>query len=268
MKKSAIAVILAALILCLAPVIVSEYAKHQPITIKTALTDSEVVPHVKLSNGELWFKTEDEVIQQIVQNYDELKATAESLREINQCVLHGWDRSLKDISREDMEFLLNVHPERWQIPERFGEAMSSLVMPNVYANSERTRFAAPDNILEYTYGADGLTRMGIYIGAGGQLADIAYNGPDIGTLPGYANISVTQLEIARYGKRDSRIGDTHTALVWHDGRYEARFTIANADYSVSATGITQREFIELLISICEAPRENTQDVVEYILEHG
>ena len=37
---------------------------------------------------------------------------------------------------------------------------------------------------------------------------------------------------------------------------------------VDSRGITQHEFIELLISICEAPRENTQDVVEYILEHG
>ena len=61
MKKSAIAVILAALILCLTPVIISEYAKHQPITIKTSLADGEVVPHVKLSDGELWFKTLNDV---------------------------------------------------------------------------------------------------------------------------------------------------------------------------------------------------------------
>ena len=51
-------------------------------------------------------------------------------------------------------------------------------------------------------------------------------------------------------------------------RFRALFTIENTGYIVSAKGITQREFIELLISICEAPRENTQDVVEYILERG
>ena len=62
-----LAVILAALILCLASVIASEYAKHQPITIKTELTEGEVIPHVKLSNGELWFKTEDEGAEQLTE---------------------------------------------------------------------------------------------------------------------------------------------------------------------------------------------------------
>ena len=268
MKKSAVAIILAALILCLAPVIVSEYAKHQPITIKTELTEGEVVPHVKLSNGELWFKTEDEVIRQIVQNYDELKATAESLREINQCVLHGWDWSLKDISREDMESLMNVSPKLWQIPERFDEDSVLFVMPNVYANSERTRFAVADIILHYTYIVDASARININVGVGGTLAGIPQDGPDFGTPPGYANIDALHLEFAHHGKRDSRIGDTPMALVLHGDRYTACFTIENAEYVVSAKGITQREFIELLISICEAPRENTQDVVEYILENG
>ena len=61
-------------------------------------------------------------------------------------------------------------------------------------------------------------------------------------------------------------------VVQHDyygtRRFRALFTIENAGYIISARGVTQREFIELLISICEAPRENTQDVVEYILENG
>ena len=268
MKKSTIAVILAALILCITPVVVSEYAKYQPITIKTELTDGEVVSHVRLSDGELWFKTDNEVLQQTVQDYDELKATTESLREINQCILHGWDRSLKGISREDMESLMNVTPGLWQIPEHFDENSVLFVMPNVYANSERTRFAVADIILHYTYIVDASARININVGVGGTLAGIPQEGPDFGTPPGYANIDALHLEFAHHGKRDSRIGDTPMALVLRGDSYMARFTIANADYSVSATGVTQREFIKLLISICEAPRENTQDVVEYILEHG
>ena len=67
---------------------------------------------------------------------------------------------------------------------------------------------------------------------------------------------------------DSRIDSIPMSIRQDGSSFKAAFTIANAGYFVFATGITQREFIELLISICEAPRENTQDVVEYILEHG
>ena len=67
---------------------------------------------------------------------------------------------------------------------------------------------------------------------------------------------------------DSQIGLIPMSVRQDENSFDAAFTIANAGYFVSATGITQSEFIELLISICEAPRENTQDVVEYILEHG
>ena len=69
---------------------------------------------------------------------------------------------------------------------------------------------------------------------------------------------------------DSYIGDTAISVRQSYGHFYAFMTVGNASYQISVNRdvMSQREFIELLISICEAPRENTQDVVEHILEHG
>ncbi len=268
MKKSAVAVILAALILCLAPVIVSEYAKHQPITIKTELTDGEVVPHVKLSNGELWFKTDNDVAEQL---------TAEDRRAaINDAFyfrVMGKYLPLTRFSSADSEdeiaSLMNLHPELWKIPNGVN-LKRQYTPPRLYGWDDRdTVLTAQTDIFAFTTSGNTLPLVRIYVGAGDyvDMSDGAFHEYSTGFAPNNVARNI-------YGHRDSRIGDIDMSLKRrYDYYYNvpsmgAIFTIENAGYIVSATGITQREFIELLISICEAPRENTQDVVEYILEHG
>ena len=270
MKKSAVAVILAALILCLAPVIISEYAKHQPITIKTSLPDGEVVPHVKLSDGELWFKTEDEVAGQL---------TAEDRRAaINDAFYFRvmgkflpLTRFLNADSEDEMAALMNLHPELWRLPKGIINMISYYHPPVLYGWDDRdTVLTAETDIFLYFSDSAVPPSLSIRIGAGDyvDLSDgVSYygGGRDIDFSSEVAHIV--------YGHRDSRIGDVDMSLLvqydyYGTRRLRALFTIENAGYIVSATGITQREFIKLLISICEAPRENTQDVVEYILEHG
>ena len=270
MKKSTIAVILAALILCLTPVVVSEYAKQQPITIKTELTDGEVVSHVKLSDGELWFKTDNEVAGQL---------TAEDRRAaINDAFYFRVMGKFLPLTRfsnaeseEEMAALMNLHSELWKIPNGIINMISYYHPPVLYGWDDRdTVLTAETDIFLYFSDSVVSPSLSIRIGAGDyvDLSDGAsYHGSEKGL--GFES------EVARivYGHRDSRIGDVDMSIVvQHDyygtRRFRALFTIENAGYIISARGVTQREFIELLISICEAPRENTQDVVGYILENG
>lgn len=76
--------------------------------------------------------------------------------------------------------------------------------------------------------------------------------------------------LRHYGPKRSRIGDVPVALRYENTRWGttvgAVFTLGNTGYEVSSRNVSQREFVELLLSICEAPRENTQDVVAYVLE--
>jgi len=65
-----------------------------------------------------------------------------------------------------------------------------------------------------------------------------------------------------YGELDSRIGDVELAVMRGGS---AVFVLGNAAYDIQCIGLSQREFIELLISICETPQECTLDVMEYIL---
>ena len=271
MKKSAIAVILAALILCLAPVIVSEYAKHQPITIKTELIEGKVVPRVKLSNGELWFKTGDEVVQQYLASYAKYAdALVDSLREINIPVGNEKINLNEETVRKKWENLLNQHSECWKLPDNIPRSESFFCVPNVYSDEDGKRFAIIDPIFTYIY-ETGRYRVRIDVTAANPQTTFFNQAgilADLKVAYGYRNLNWTGLITFEYGNMDSQIGLIPMSVRQDENSFDAAFTIANAGYFVSATGITQSEFIELLISICEAPRENTQDVVEYILEHG
>ncbi len=272
MKKSAIAVILAALILCLTPVVVSEYAKQQPITIKTELTDGEVVPHVKLSDGELWFKTLDDIYAQFTQADYTFTSKRSDLyfgEEIR--VPYYRLNGNHTISLAEMASTMNIHPESWVIPNNDGRNWTVFYLEPFFAFGDKNKlfFADLDEglmcgyLYNFRYVRPGVD---IYIGPvaqvwlpRSQIASVASN-VDFG------------LEVIRkkFGDMDSTIGSTALSIRQDALNLEAFMTVGNASYQISVNRdvMSQREFIELLISICEVPRENTQDVVEYILEHG
>ena len=69
-----------------------------------------------------------------------------------------------------------------------------------------------------------------------------------------------------YGKLDSRIGDMPLSILncesspW-DRDFEAYFIVGNAAYFIRSNAMSQQEFIELLISIYEAPRPFTENAI-------
>ena len=271
-----IAVILAALILCLAPVIVSEYAKHQPITIKTALTDSEVVPHVKLSNGELWFKTEDDIYAQFTQEDYTFTTKIQDYYYGDEVYVPYYQlNGGKIILENEMAAAMNIHPECWKVPNNMLSDWKVDYLEPYFALGESDKLFFYEIGGGYLYNFKySLGRLDIY----SDGIDIYIGPPTQKWLP--SSQITTNLywmdgfglsRIRNYfGDMDSYIGDTAISVRQSYGHFYAFMTVGNASYQISVNRdvMSQSEFIELLISICEAPRENTQDVVEYILEHG
>ena len=256
-----LAVILAALILCLAPVIVSEYAKHQPITIKTALTDGEVVPHVKLSNGELWF-------------HDYADSSSEhsgsGIGRVDRRYIISYralmDRTA-DVEESDIESMLRLHPDRWNFGKAFPEfILVKTKLPSLYGS----HIADSDPLLLtelplLSYEGNG---SAIYIFPSQFTWSSAFSVPaDIGAVPVRPVSDI-------YGEDDSRLGELSLRVMcrsWNDGKYtfHAAFTLNGVGYEISTLGqVSQREFVDLLISLYEASEPIQTDVVEYILEHG
>ena len=257
-----LAVILAALILCLAPVIVSEYAKHQPITIKTSLADDEVVPHVKLSDGELHFKTDSEKTEQLTFE-DREEARLAMLPYMNG----QFSPAPENMSSDELKSVMNLHPECWKTS---ASGWRETAIPFSISTDPESGVST---IVPMYGGA-------VFKFSDGYSTTISISTPGYGVLSSRGEMidGASRFVRTTYGHRDSVLGDVPMTVIYNkswdftrDGEvtfyFGAEFAIGGTRYMVDSRGITQREFIELLISICEAPRENTQDVVEYILEH-
>lgn len=80
-----------------------------------------------------------------------------------------------------------------------------------------------------------------------------------------------------YGDLNSKIGDMPLAITYEERNspeqerymvYRAYFEAGNAAYEVFAQGVTQREFIDLLISIYASPRPETRNFFDVIMPNA
>ena len=264
--------LIAFLLCCISLIFTGCNAEYGNNIIKTELTDGEVVPHVKLSDGELWFKTLDDIYAQFTQE-DYTFASKRSDLYFGEEIRVPYYRlnGNHTISLAEMASTMNIHPESWVIPNNDGRNWTVFYLEPFFAFGDKNKlfFADPDEglmcgyLYNFRYVRPGVD---IYIGPvaqvwlpRSQIASVASN-VDFG------------LEVIRkkFGDLDSTIGSTALSIRQDALNLEAFMTVGNASYQISVNRdvMSQREFIELLISICEVPRENTQDVVEYILEHG
>lgn len=290
MKFNKIIIIcVAVLILAVTPVVIAEAQRSKSITIRTGLSDDCVISSVRLSDGVLYFKTDEEVERQYDSSYaDKADEMLERIRGLGLL----WGLPKGDFEQEDLKVLLNLQPELWKIPGDFTPWRSFFNEPEVCANSDKSFFAVTNPIFEYRY--DNRERyegenQGIVmprelviqitdsdielippIGGGSVYRNGVYL--DIWHWPGFEDVTEEKLPCRVFGDMDSRIGEIPAAVCNMENPNRTHFTamlkIANAGYYIEALGLTQREFTELLISICEAPHSETQSVLDYILQNN
>lgn len=219
------------------------------IRIKTALSPDRIVSRVELTSGVLHFKTETEV-------YGELsREEKDALRPKPGDYAPEYERGFT-VKDEDIMRLLNIEPEKWRIPDRLAFQYELFDVTIGLIRGEAPEEVYSDDVL-YTRRYDD--------GSGFAAIEVA--------LPGRRWIRGAELNglsaqhvKAVYGSLDSRIGDMPLSVLnceyspW-DRDLEACFIAGNAAYFIRSNAMTQQEFIELLISIYEAPRPVTEDAI-------
>ena len=223
-----------------------------PIRIKTALKPEEVVGEVKLSSGTLHFKTETEVYAELTP--EERNACKPKPKDYLPETVESFAVKEEDISR-----VLNLDPAQWRVPDRFAPSYAHFAGSVSLSPAEDAELAYSDDVL---YSRECRSDEGTFVYIEAALpgrrwirsSELSADGP-----------SVQQVK-AVYGVLDSRIGDMPLSVlhpeyaVW-DRLFEAYFVAGNAAYFVRSNGMNQQEFIELLISIYEAPRPVTEDAL-------
>ena len=244
------AVVLALLVLA---VVLLTRPRDGSIRIKTKLSPEEVLSKVELTSGVLNFKTETDV-------YGEL--TPEE-RETYKPKPGDYDPEYVKsfaVKEEDILRVLNIDPTQWRIPDRMAFQYENFSGSIRLVSGEGPEADYSDDVLcSRTYGGE----------SGFLVIEVA--------LPGRRWIRDGELTVggvspspqhvkAVYGSLDSRIGDMPLSVlnceasVW-DRDLEAYFIAGNAAYFIRTNALTQQEFVELLISIYEAPRPVTEDAI-------
>ncbi len=223
-----------------------------PIRIKTALKPDEVVREVKLSSGTLYFKTETEVYAELSE--EERNAAKPKPKDYLPETVSSFAVNEEDISR-----VLNLDPAKWRVPDRFAPDYAHFAWSVSLSPAEDADGDYSDDVLySQAYRSDEGTSVYIEVALPGKRwirsGELSADGPSV------------QHVKAVYGKLNSRIGNmplsvlNHEYAVW-DRLFEAYFIAGNAAYFVRSNGMTQQEFIELLISLYEVPRPVTEDAL-------
>ncbi len=249
------------------------------LTVRTNLEADKVLPVVKLSRGELRFKTEEEALAQFVAGIDKAKARIDALRKAT-------DRTMSFNAYPEMEMpvsakeLLGIQPEGWTIPARLKESRESCDAICIHTDPDRTLTILEGDLFACTW-SDKLS--------GGAEADqviVRVRGPeqevlqmpdpngliDLGEPGKAAMLTVDCLVNCRYGERDSRAGGTALSILWGErlGRtyFDAYFTHGNGDWIIYTLGLSQEEFLDLLLSVLAQPEPEKADVAAWLLDRG
>ena len=181
---------------------------------------------------------------------------------------------------DDMEALLNVHPESWCVPDGGEwEDCSSLVCGLVWCAgyTEQQTTVKKGDILEPWKLVGYRWESGTDMGARKSVTIYAKPGTfdyDIEQNRGAAGDDVLRLNLEKpgsaahvfVGDMDSRIGRAKLAIRMEDGRCSASMLLDETGYWVTAAGLTQEEVTALLLSIVNgAPKSGANGNVNKIL---
>jgi len=177
---------------------------------------------------------------------------------------------------------MNINPEHWRLKGEPFQGKARALLP-CFVNGERSKPAyaympedweAPYVILQditttaahcSVSGGEEGNRYNVYIAAaptpvkwrmGGNLlhSDHAIIG------------GVDPLKI-RFGDIDSKIGDISASIIVRGKSYFSAFLLVEQTaYDIQANNLTQAEFIELILSICNAPRPEKENYIDFLLK--
>ena len=258
MKKKTLLYIAGGIVLVLLVllVILLTQQKDKSIGIKTKLSPDEVVSKVKLTSGTLNFKTDTDVYAELSE--EERNAYKPKPSDYFPEYDKGFTVNEEDISR-----VLNLDPAKWRIPDRMKFHNEHFNRMIGLVSGETPEQDYSDDVLYFRLYENEDSSCGLSI-------EVA--------LPGRRWIRDTEIVglsaqhvKAVYGNLDSRIGDMPLSVLIRDNnagnRYlDAYFIAGNAAYFIRAFGMTQQEFVELLISIYEAPRPVTQEPISALYD--
>lgn len=271
MKKILIR-ITAALIMCAAviaaPAVMRRYYAR-PISVKTSLADGEIIERVELSRGELWFKDEYDLISQRAQE-DYLFVDGVSVLSGDTLVPYYRMNGGKTYSGEEMLDALNVYPEYWSMggqllkdTEYLPLCMAAVCFIN--GDPEKPVYmydgAKACAVCYSSYNAD----MRITICAAptpvncGLRSVLQYRDRDVFGAGAYTVRKA-------FGDMDSMIGDIPVSVVYMHDYWSAFFIIGETAYEIVVYNCTQKEFVELILSVCNAPHPEKENYIDFLLQ--
>ncbi len=261
---SVVAAVLLALCLC--------SCGNANITVKTELMDGETVTRVELSDGELFFKSREDVVSELTpQDFEDAKPKASEYHQ-GELPLEAYSLDgVRYTEEEESMRLLNIYPENWAIPESCGTSPQCLYhVPSFYTLENGEYEYADFYMFNYMY-------------------DVNMRPPDLSIRISPAPLKWSQLSSSdyfypnivslrlTYGDINSQIGDMPLAITYKERKngefgnsilYSAYFEAGNAAYEILGDGVTQREFIDLLISIYASPRPETRNFFDVIMPNA
>ena len=270
MKKLLIR-IAAAVLLSVAAIAAIAVYTAQPVSVKTPLIDGEVLPIVELSRGKLRFKTKEDVIKQLVQE-DYLFVEGISVTDKNTLVPYSEMNGGKTYSREELLAALNIYPEYWTIggeplKDTDGERLWVLPVRFIDGDPQRPVYmlnGAKAHAVWYDYCAPHNVDIDISIYAAPTPVKCSLDGVLQYTaempMSGASSLRV------RFGDTDSMIGDIPASVCIVGRWWYAYFVVEETAYQVGVAECTQAEFIELILSIYNAPHPAKENYIDFLLK--
>lgn len=278
MRKRIVAALFIFIVTCAILFIVSDMDRNAPITIKTELNDSEVLPEVELSRGKLYFQQHSEILNGLTDE-DRREARLAGMELMNAESVSV----IKIVGQEEFGQAMNIYPEYWNICGKIGEEPYSteLEVPlyiKVWKEQNKVglrNIAGSGTVLTYRFYKDYSDGSPyIFVEAGAADAEL---------LDRHAELGSGTIKTIRevYGHKGSLIGEVPLAISYRKlpkSQIEphgeqvvhmyAEMVLGETRYMVESIGFTQREFIDFLISVYEAPRPEKRDIVTYILDNN
>lgn len=256
MKKKTLLSIAGGIVLVILVILVVLLTRQRDssIRIKTRLSPDEVVKKVELTSGALNFKSEKDVYAE--QSAEEREALKPKPGDYSP----KYDKHIT-VKEEDISRVLNIDPAKWRIPDRLECQYERFDTQIGFIGADAPDADYSDDVLysrEYRSEDGGFTVIEVALPGRRWIRNEELTVGGVSSSP--------QQVKAVYGSLDSRIGDMPLSVLnceassW-DRDLEAYFIAGNAAYFIRSNVMTQQEFIELLISIYEAPRLVKEDAI-------
>ena len=233
--------------------------KNSSIRIITKLSPDGICSKVALSSGALYFKTEVDV-------YAELSVDERIAHKAKPKDYSPEYSKVFAVKTEDILHILNINPVQWCIPEQFVLRNENYTRQVHIIRADPPEADFCDDILySQTYWNN---NEGVFLSIETALPTKRWLRDNEISEGGSREVQHVK---SVYGVMNSRIGNNAVSVLncefspW-SRLFNAYLITGNVAYFIKSNGMTQQEFVELLISICEASCPATKDPINALYE--